>query len=95
MNPVSPSTMIEDGKLVIFGYGQPEYIPLPASVNPSGLVMTEWELSAEELQCLFTGGRIRLWIWKGVAHVCPHCSTQIPALLSPVRVEAVPAEPIE
>ncbi len=48
--------------LIVIAKDQPEYNPLPASVDGNGCVMTEWELTAEELHQLFTGGRIRLWI---------------------------------
>lgn len=61
MIPVKP-TLHDGAKLVVFAKDQPEYIPLPASIDSSGLVMTEWEPTAEELDKLFTGGRIRLWI---------------------------------
>lgn len=61
MTPVEP-THFEGSKLVIYAKDQPEYIPLPAMVNPEGLVMTEWEPSAEELERLLCGGRIRLWV---------------------------------
>jgi len=61
MNPVEP-TIHEGAVLVVFAKNQPEYTPLPASVDGSGCVMTEWEPTEEELACLFVGGRIRLWI---------------------------------
>jgi len=61
MKPVEP-TVHENATLVIFAKDQPPYIPLPASVDANGLVMTEWELSEEEANLLFMGGRIRLWI---------------------------------
>lgn len=88
MNAIKPH-LHEGAHLVVFGANQPQYAPLPASVDASGLVMTEWEPSADELKMLFTGGCIRLWIQKGTAHVCPQCQTASPALLSPVRIEAV------
>lgn len=95
MNPVSPTHLHDGGKLVIFGEHQPQYIPLPASVDASGLVMTEWVPSAEELSMLFTGGRIRLWTWKGVVHVCSQCKHADPALLAPVRIEAISPDPLD
>lgn len=94
MNPVAP-TLHDGASLVIFGKDQPEYIPLPASVDSTGLVMTEWVPSADELSLLFTGGRVRLWMWKGVAHSCSKCSHQDPTLLTPVRLEAIAADPLE
>lgn len=90
MNPVTPGAMLENGTLVVFGKHQPEYIPLPASVDTNGLVMTEWEPTAEELQILFTGGRVRLFMWKGLRHLCSKCANADPALLTPVKLEVVP-----
>ena len=91
MTSVEPA-LHEGAVRVTFGKGQPQYDPLPASVDANGLVMTEWELSAEELDALCTGGRIRLWIWKGVAFVCSRCDAQEPARLSPVKLEVVSSE---
>ena len=42
MTPVEP-TVVEGSSLIVFAVDQPEYIPLPASVDSDGLVMTEWE----------------------------------------------------
>jgi hypothetical protein len=53
----------DEATLVIFGSDQPEqYFPLPAAVYSNGTVMTEWELSAEDLARALNGGRIRLWL---------------------------------
>lgn len=61
MTPIAP---LVDGQVVIFAKDQPEYFPLPAVVSPDGtMVTTEWELSAEELQRVLEGGRIRLRLW--------------------------------
>lgn len=62
MTPVAPIAAHEGGTLVIFAKDQPQYAPLPASVSPDGLVMTEWEPTAEELERLFVGGRLRIWL---------------------------------
>lgn len=94
MNAVPPSSMLENGVLIVFGKDQPEYLPLPASVDPHGLVMTEWEPSADELQALFTGGRVRLFMWKGLQHTCAKCGHHNPALLTPVKLETVAADPL-
>lgn len=61
MTPVEP-TVHAGATLVVFAQDQPQYVPLPASVDPEGLVMTEWEPTAEELDRLLCGGRIRLWV---------------------------------
>jgi hypothetical protein len=63
MTPVAPKAMHEGARLVVFAKDQPEYSPLPAAVSPDGVVMTEWELSAEDLAALLNGGRLRLWVW--------------------------------
>lgn len=62
MNPVEPH--IPEGALrIVFGEGQPEYMALPAAViEEFSQVVTEWELTAEELYDLNTKGRIRLTI---------------------------------
>lgn len=73
--------MLHDGaKLVVFALNQPPYLPLPASVDEGGVVMTEWEPTAEELDRLLCGGRIRLWI-----HTFGHP-------LQPVTIEAIAPE---
>ena len=76
MTPVEPKH--HDGAhLVLFAKDQPEYIPLPALVSADGVVMTEWEPSAEELERLLQGGRLRLWV-----HTFGHP-------LQPVKLEVV------
>lgn len=62
MTPVTPVTLPPGATLVIFAKDQPEYFPLPAALHPDGLVMTEWEPSAAELDALLSGGRIRIWL---------------------------------
>ena len=62
MNPVVPPLIPTDTKLVVYGALQPDYVPLPAAVDSDGLIMTEWEPSAEELEVLLQGGRVRIWI---------------------------------
>lgn len=37
------------GQNVVFGEGQPEYLPLPALRMPDGEVITCWELTDEEI----------------------------------------------
>lgn len=62
MTPAVPEALHEGATLKVIAKDQPEYLPLVASVSPDGLVMTEWEPSAEELAALMNGGRVRLWI---------------------------------
>lgn len=63
MKPIQPPQPHAGATAIVFAKDQPEYEPLPAAVDMTGLVMTEWELSAEDLATLINGGRIRLWIW--------------------------------
>jgi len=79
MTPVEPE--LHDGaRLVVLGQGQPQYMPLPASVDEQGTVMTEWEPTTEELERLLLGGRIRLW-----THTFGHP-------FQPVSIEAIEPE---
>lgn len=79
--PISPGT-----QRIVFGEKQPEYISLPAAVSEEGVVMTEWELSAEDLAALVNGGRVRLWIWIHQQN-CRLCSAPTPRQLQPVALE--------
>ena len=82
MIPVEPS-LHEGADLIHIAEEQDEYTTLPASVDADGLVMTEWELTEEELMTLTCGGRIRLWI-----HTFGNP-------LQPVRLETVAPERTE
>ena len=59
MQPVMP-TPPEGARNVVFGADQPQYSPLPAAVSATGVVLTEWEPNAKELEQLLQGGRIRI-----------------------------------
>lgn len=61
MTPGEPTVMHEGARLVVFAKDQPQYASLPAAVDGNGLVLTEWEPTAEELDRLLCGGRVRLW----------------------------------
>lgn len=63
MKPIVPTCPHEGAEIVVIAKDQPQYDPLPAARSAHGLVMTEWELSAEELAAVVNGGRIRLWTW--------------------------------
>lgn len=62
MNPVMPKSFHLGARPIVFAKNQPEYDPIPAAVDSAGLVMTEWEFTAEELAAILAGGRLRLWI---------------------------------
>lgn len=52
----------EGAMLVTYAVNQPDYVPLPASVDGDGCVMTEWEPTAIELAALMNGARVRIWL---------------------------------
>lgn len=51
---------------VVYGEGQPEYIPLPACRFPEGRVVTCWQLTAEEIATVMRTGR--LWLTQLTFH---------------------------
>ena len=61
MTPVTPSQLHEGAELKMIAESQDQYVTLPASVSPDGLIMSEWEPSQDELLNLMSGGRVRLW----------------------------------
>lgn len=85
MKPVCPIAPHEGAKLITFAEDQPEYTPLTASVDTNGVVMSEWEPTAEELDSLLAGARIRLWM-----HTCR--PAPLPPLPMPVQLEV--SEPL-
>jgi len=82
MIPVEPP-LHEGADLIQIAEEQDEYMTLPASVDAEGLVMTEWQLTEEELTTLMCGGHIRLWV-----HTFGNP-------LQPVRIEAVAATKLD
>ena len=60
MTPVEPMYVPDGAKRTIYAKDQPQYRPLPATVSPEGIVVTEWEPTPEELDALLTGGRVRV-----------------------------------
>lgn len=61
MTPTEPQPR-EGMRAIVFAKDQPQYIPLPALYDQTGLVITEWEPTAEELDKLLCGGRVRLYV---------------------------------
>jgi hypothetical protein len=92
MTPVEP-TLHEGAHMVVFAKDQSEYSPLVASVDADGMVMTEWSPTAEELDRLLCGGRIRLWLHRAVGvETCPRCAADVPRLLNPMSIEVIEPE---
>lgn len=58
MIPVDPGEGI--GRLVTYGAGQAEYLPLPARIDHEGGTFTVWSLSLEERAAILDGARIGL-----------------------------------
>lgn len=93
MQPVKPAVAHDGARFVEFGANQPQYDPLPAYVDPQGVVLTEWELSAEDLAHLLDGGRLRLWIITGESVPMQSADPTRPDrvhLLQPVALVAAP-----
>ena len=80
MTPVEPTYCPDGAARLIFAKDQPEYLPLPATRTPEGVVCTEWEPTADELEALLTGGRVRILL---------HTFNQP---LQPLRVEVTEPE---
>ena len=81
MIPVEPKRPHYGAARITFAKDQPEYTPLPACIDSSGLVLTEWEFTAEDLAAILNGGRLRLWVWT------------FRQPLQPMMLEAVGDEP--
>lgn len=81
MNPVTPPVH-EGGVLKVFAKDQPEYIPLPASIDVEGTMITQWELTSEELSKILDGGQIRITLWF----------VDFKKPISPMKIEVVEQE---
>lgn len=90
MVPVQPTAeALANSTSLVFAKDQLQYQPLPALVDRQGTVLTEWELSSEDLATLFQGGRLRLTLYyTGVSLEDPARSRP----LTPMRLETVEAE---
>ncbi len=87
MKPVCPLAPHEGAELRTFAENQQDdYIPLTASVDRAGVVMSEWEPTENERQLIAAGARIR--IWMDTCRPFP-----LPPLPMPVRLEVT--EPTE
>ena len=62
MIPVAPLTPHVNSSQVVFKSSNIDVADLPAAIDTCGLVLSEWELTAAELEKLLQGGRVRLWI---------------------------------
>jgi hypothetical protein len=88
MDPVEPffkKSWTQDH--VVYAKDQKEYRPLPAIVDQDGTVITEWELTDEEREALFMGGRIRLTLLYVVRD---RTGERVP--LCPIKIEALEPE---
>lgn len=81
MRAIAPLALHEGAQRIVFAEHQPEYEPLPAGVDRQGLVLTEWELTADELERLVRGAHVRLWIYT------------FGRQLQPVQLEVAEARP--
>ncbi len=63
VKPVTPTAIPTNATRIVLAKDQPQYEPLPAAISSDGLVMTEWEFSAEDLATVVAGGRLRLWTY--------------------------------
>jgi hypothetical protein len=81
MRAIEPTVVHSDARRVTFTGQKPHVSDLPATMNDSGLVLTEWMLSAEDLARLLRGGTVRLWVHLGKAR------------FPPVKMETVEPEP--
>lgn len=66
MDPVKAEdlTPAKGTRLVVFARDQPQYIPLPVRIFPTGEVYSEWQLTDEEVEKLLVTKKIRLWQWS-------------------------------
>jgi len=71
----------QNPRAVTFGAGRDDVDPLPAIVNAEGLVVTEWQPDAEELERLAAGVPIRLWIFT-YGHPLQPVALEVPADIS-------------
>lgn len=72
MIPMQPDPMPEGSTLVKFADKQPQYHTLPAAYVPNErIIVTEWEPSAEELDRLFRGGRVKVTVLLCGQHLQP------------------------
>lgn len=67
MNPVEVTYDLkhfpEGTRSLVIAKDQPEYCPLPAYVQPDGVVVTCWQPTEEEIAAIQHGEPITLWIW--------------------------------
>lgn len=60
MKPSKVLEVPEGSERTMFAASQPQYLVLPATIDPNGLVTTEWVPSQRERDRLLVGGRIRI-----------------------------------
>jgi hypothetical protein len=78
MIPIEPRLTYPAAERLTFARHQPSYLALPALVKPDGTVITEWQLTEEELLMLLEGGTIQLTLlYTGVTASPPQPLTPI------------------
>lgn len=60
-------------RAAVFGAGRTDVDALPGAVDDAGLVLSEWEPSAEDLERILSGARIRLFVWTAGKPLQPVC----------------------
>ncbi len=61
MRPTEPTGL--PGRRVVFAENQPEYQPMPASVDVEGVVRTRWSLDEVERRAILDGACVELAVW--------------------------------
>lgn len=68
MKPIEPPQVHENAKRIKYAANASKmrgWQELPAALDDKGLVLTEWEFSAEDLSRVLRGGTLRVWISSG------------------------------
>lgn len=64
IDPRVPAVLVPAGsKALIIAENQQEYIAVPSVITPGHMVITRWELTADERDALIRGEDIFLTIW--------------------------------
>jgi hypothetical protein len=61
MRPVVPQRLPAGRRIVILAKDHPAVEPFLGSIDPHGVVMSEWVFSAADLAAILNVGRLRVW----------------------------------